>query len=202
MTKISSVSGFIKTSAFVVGFAFAAATALPAFADGGGGGGNGGGSSDGGGGGNGPGRPINCNEGWTYNKKKKVCERTSMLDDNTLTEQGRALALNGYYDGALEALMAVRNKNDAIVLTYIGYATRKLGRVEEGIDWYHKALAIDFNNVHTHEYLGEGYVALGRVGLALQELAKLEALCGKGCEQYEALSATIAGEPEQWGGSS
>jgi len=98
--------------------------------------------------------------------------------------------------------MAVRNKNDATVLTYIGYATRKLGNVEEGINWYHKALAVDPSNVHTHEYLGEGYVAAGRVDLARQELAKLEALCGKGCEQYEALSATIAGEPEQWGGSS
>jgi hypothetical protein len=36
--------------------------------------------------------------------------------------------------------------------------------------------------------------------LAQQQLARLEALCGKGCEQYEALSAAIAGEPQNWGG--
>jgi tetratricopeptide (TPR) repeat protein len=187
VTKISSVSGLITAGVFFTAFAFAAGTALPVFANSGGGGG---GST-----------PVNCKSGWTYNKKKKKCEQTSMLDDGTLTEQGRALALHGYYEGALEALMAVRNKNDAIVLTYIGYATRKLGKVEEGIAWYHKALAIDPDNVHTREYLGEGYVAAGRIELARQELAKLEALCGKGCEQYEALSAAIAGEPEEWGGS-
>jgi len=193
MSKIPSVSRSIRAGVFFIGFAFAAGTTLTAFADGGGGGNSGGG---------GPNAPLNCKKGWTYNKKKKVCEQTSMLDDGMLTEQGRALALYGYYEGALEALMAVRNQNDATVLTYIGYATRKLGKVEEGIDWYHKALAVDPDNVHTREYLGEGYVAAGRVDLAQQELAKLEALCGKSCEQYEALSAAIAGEPEQWGGPS
>ena len=96
--------------------------------------------------------------------------------------------------------MAVANKNDATVLTYIGYATRKLGRVEKGIAWYHKALALDPDNLYTHEYLGEGYVAVGRIDLAEQELARLATLCGKGCEQYEALSSAIAGEPENWGG--
>ena len=125
---------------------------------------------------------------------------SSLLEDDALARQGRALALNGHYESALEALMAVGNKNDATVLTYIGYATRKLGNIDEGIAWYHKALALDPDNVYTHEYLGEGYVAAGRIDLAEQELARLEALCGKGCEQYEALSAAIAGEPENWGG--
>jgi tetratricopeptide (TPR) repeat protein len=143
-----------------------------------------------------------CKEGLTYNEQTKKCEQTSSLEDDALTRQGRALALNGHYENALEALMAVGDKNNATVLTYIGYATRKLGKVDEGIAWYHKALTLDPDNVYTHEYLGEGYVAAGRIDLAEQELATLEALCGKGCEQYEALSATIAGEPEQWGGSS
>jgi tetratricopeptide (TPR) repeat protein len=142
-----------------------------------------------------------CKEGLTYNEQTKKCEQTSSLEDDTLTRQGRALALNGHYENALEALMAVRNKEDATVLTYIGYATRKLGRVDEGITWYHKALALDPNNLYTREYLGEGYLAAGRIDLAMQELAKLEALCGKGCEQYEALSSAIAGEPEHWGSS-
>jgi len=146
--------------------------------------------------------PPKCKEGLTYNEQTKKCEQTSSLEDDALTRQGRALALNGHYENALEALMAVGNKNDATVLTYIGYATRKLGKVDEGIAWYYKALALDPDNVYTHQYLGEGYVAAGRADLAKRELAKLEAICGKGCEQYEALAAAIAGEPEQWGGSS
>ena len=33
----------------------------------------------------------------------------------------------------------------------------------------------------------------------VERVGHAEALCGKGCEQYEALSAAIAGEPENWG---
>lgn len=143
--------------------------------------------------------PPKCEDGKTYNEQTKQCEQTSSLEDDVLTDQGRALALNGHYENALEALMAVRDRQNATVLTYIGYATRKLGRVEEGIDWYYKALALDPNNLDTHEYLGEGYVAIGEMDLAKKQLAKLESLCGKGCAQYEALAASIAGEPEHWG---
>jgi tetratricopeptide (TPR) repeat protein len=148
----------------------------------------------------GSGDATQCKEGLTYNEQTKTCEKTSLLDDQQLYEQGRALALAGYYENALEALMAVRNKEDARVLTYIGYAKRKLGAVDEGIAWYHKALAIDPGNLYTHEYLGEGYVAAGRTDLAKVQLARLETLCGTGCEQYEGLAAAIAGEPESWGG--
>ncbi len=153
-----------------------------------------------GGDGGGSGDAVKCKAGMTYNKDKGICEPTSMLDDRELYEQGRALALAGHYENALEALNAVRNKHDSGVLTYIGYANRKLGAVDTGIAYYHQALAIDPNNLNTREYLGEGYIAAGKVDLAQVQLAKLETLCGKGCDQYEALSAAIAGEPEHWGG--
>ena len=74
---------------------------------------------------------------------------------------------------ALDVLVAIRDKNDAMVLTMIGYSTRKLGNTDEGIAIYHQALAIDPNNVNTHEYLGEGYLAAGRVDLAEAELDTL-----------------------------
>jgi tetratricopeptide (TPR) repeat protein len=150
--------------------------------------------------GGGSGDATQCKEGLTYNEQTKTCEKTSLLDDQQLYEQGRALALAGYYENALEALTAVRNKEDARVLTYIGYANRKMGAVDEGIAWYHKALAIEPDNLFTREYLGEGYVAAGRMDLARVQLATLETLCGTSCEQYEDLAAAIAGEPESWGG--
>ena len=181
MISKSSMPRFMLAGTFVLalsltGSAFAAS--------------DGGGSSD----------PVKCKEGMTYNETTKVCEQTSLLDDQQLYEQGRALALAGHYENALEALMAVRDKDDAGVLTYIGYAKRKMGDVDEGIAWYHKALAIDPDNLFTREYLGEGYVAAGRMDLAEVQLAKLETLCGASCEQYEELAAAIAGEPEHWGG--
>ena len=63
--------------------------------------------------------------------------------------------------------------------------------------YYQKALAIEPDNVNTHEYLGEGYVAIGRVELARLELDKLARICGTSCEQYEDLAKAISGESDE-----
>jgi hypothetical protein len=68
-----------------------------------------------------------------------------------------------------------------------------MGDVAAGFDFYHKALAIDPDNINTREYLGEGYVTLGRVDLAEAELAKIEKIGGHDSEQYEALELAITG---------
>ena len=85
-----------------------------------------------------------------------------------------------------------------MVLTMIGYATRKSGHYDEGLAYYDKALALNPDNVNTHEYLGEAYFEKGKKDLALVELAKIEKVCGTTCEQYEDLSATIAGSTPTW----
>ena len=151
----------------------------------------------GGGGGAGGGGGIVCNKGWVYSSKKQVCVRSSFLDDKELYEQGRALALAGHYDNALDALEAVKDKNDSMVLTMIGYSKRKSGHFDEGMAYYAKALAINPNNANTREYLGEAYAEKGQVDLAKAELVKVEALCGTECEQYRDLAAAIAGKPDE-----
>jgi hypothetical protein len=177
----------------------------------GGGGGSGGGGSGGGGSGGGSGHgggsgggsagegPIHCNtkKGWAYDAKKDMCVHSSLLDDKELYAQGRALAVAGHYDEALDILAAVRDQHDAMVLTMIGYSKRKLGHVDEGMAYYDRALAIEPDNINTHEYLGEGYVAVGKVQLAKLELDKLARICGTGCEQYEDLAKAIVGHPEE-----
>ena len=134
-----------------------------------------------------------CKKGMHYDDKTKVCVPNSALNDKQLYRQGHDLALAGRYESALDALEAVRNKNDAMVLTMIGYSKRKLGALDEGIAIYHQALAIDPNNVNTREYLGEGYIDAGRIDLAEAELDKLAMLCGKTCEQYQDLQKAIVG---------
>jgi tetratricopeptide (TPR) repeat protein len=178
---------FARAGAVLVALALAGAAA-PALAAGGGGGGGGGAG----------GSTPQCSAGYAYDATKQKCVKTSMLDDQQLLEQGRRLALAGSYDSALDTLSYVRNKHDDMVLTYIGYSKRKLGKVDEGIDYYHQALAINPNNLNTREYLGEGYVAAGRTDLAVDQLNKLEALCGTDCDQYEQLELAIAGTPEHW----
>ena len=43
------------------------------------------------------------------------------------------------------------------------------------------------------EYLGEGYVAAGRIDLAKQQLAEIGARCGTACESYLELAMHIDG---------
>jgi tetratricopeptide (TPR) repeat protein len=138
---------------------------------------------------------VPCAKGTKYDEQKKVCVTTnaSLMDDHELYVQGRTLALAGYYEDALDTFAKVQNRGDAMLLTMIGYSERKLGNTEEGIAIYHQALAIDPNNVNTHEYLGEGYLAAGRIDLAELELDTLAKLCGTDCEQYRDLQTALTG---------
>ena len=126
-------------------------------------------------------------------KKVKQCVKASsgILPDEELYQQGRLLAKAGEYDWALQVLALVRNQNDPRVLNYTGYSYRKAGHLDIGITYYRKALAINPDFVLAREYLGEGYVAAGRVDLAKLELNEIANRCGTTCEEYKDLSAAI-----------
>jgi tetratricopeptide (TPR) repeat protein len=136
---------------------------------------------------------VTCDKGFTFDVDKKTCVKTTAMNDEQLYYQGRMLALAGYYDSAIDTLGAIGNKTSN-ALTMIGYATRKEGKLDQGIAIYHQALALDPTNLSTHEYLGEGYLAAGRVDLAEVELDKLQTLCGTNCAQYQTLNNAIVGD--------
>jgi tetratricopeptide (TPR) repeat protein len=143
--------------------------------------------------------PVLCERSFVYSPSRKRCLRAKggAISDEELYTQGRLLALAGHHQNALDALIAVRNGEDARVLTMLGYSKRKLGRIEEGIADYKKALVIDPNNAAAREYLGEAYVETGRPDLARLELEKIEAICGgRTCDQYADLAEALAGAPK------
>jgi tetratricopeptide (TPR) repeat protein len=149
-----------------------------------------------GGGGAGPAEPPPCKQGEVLKKvgnmKKCVPIESGILPDEDLYQQGRALAKAGQYDWALQVLAAVQNQNDPRVLNYTGYSNRKAGRLEIGITYYRKALAIDPNFVLAREYLGEGYVAAGRIDLAKLELNEIKTRAGTASEEYQDLAKAIS----------
>lgn len=77
------------------------------------------------------------------------------------------------------------------ILTYEGFANRKLGRRAEAVAFYGQALAIDPRHRGANEYLGEYYVEIGDLRKARSQLAKLEGICAFGCEQAEELRRWI-----------
>ena len=165
-----------------------------AFAAGSGGSGNNG-ASAGGSSGNGGSSPSThgCKQGEVWDKKSKACIKSSgsLLPDEELFQQGRALAKEGNYDWALTVLAQAKNQKDPRVLTYIGYSNRKAGRLDIGIGYYQQALAIDPNFVTAREYLGEGYMKAGKVDLAKAELSQIAQRCGLQCEEYKDLAEAI-----------
>ena len=142
-----------------------------------------------------------CHAGWMWSKKHHHCVRavSGAAPDKELLDQGRKLALAGHYRVAIPILDAIADKShDPMIYTYLGYSYRKMGDAPKGIAYYQQALAIDPNSLNTHEYLGEGYVVLGRIAEAKVELAKVETLCGnKTCEQYADLAGALAGKHDE-----
>lgn len=134
-----------------------------------------------------------CKKGEVWDKNKKKCMKASsgVIPDEDLYQQGRALAKAGEYDWALTVLSAISNQNDPRVLNYIGYSYRKSGDIDKGIGFYQKALAIDPNYVLVREYLGEGYIAAGKIDLAKAQLIEISSRCGTTCEEYQDLAEEL-----------
>ncbi|WLS80971.1 tetratricopeptide repeat protein [Erwinia pyri] len=143
-------------------------------------------------------KPPTCPKGQIYDKQGKSCvpEKTSMINDSDRTDYAYALAKAGRYDEALQMLDRLQQPNTAKAWNYRGYATRKLGRTDEGIGYYQKSIALDPRYAKVREYLGEAYMVKRQPVQAREQLKIIAGICGTSCEEYRDLSAAIAGHPE------
>lgn len=133
-----------------------------------------------------------CPAGQVYDQQQQKCVvKESGVDDNSLVAYAAVLSRNGRYAEALEVLDLMENAKTPKALNYRGYATRQLGRIEEGIGYYLESVALDPDYTLVREYLGEAYVLQGRIDLAKQQLAEIEKRCGTTCEAYQDLAEFI-----------
>ncbi len=97
------------------------------------------------------------------------------------------------YGAAIRILEKANRKEsgNADVLNMLGYAHRKLGRMETALGFYQEALAIEPRHLGANEYLGELYLETGELGKAEERLAELVAACPSGCEEREELAEAI-----------
>ena len=107
-------------------------------------------------------------------------------------KKGKVDKANKRYEKALKLLLKSNKKkpNNADVLNYLGFTTRKLGDFEKGEEYYLEGLAIEPDHIGINEYLGELYVATNRIELAKE---RLEILKGCNCEEYQELKEIIDG---------
>ena len=107
-------------------------------------------------------------------------------------EKGKTDKAIKRYEKAKKLLIASNKKipNKANTLNYLGFTTRKLGDFENGEKYYLEGLAIDPNHIGINEYLGELYVATGRMDLAKE---RLDILKNCNCEEFQDLKEIIEG---------
>lgn len=93
------------------------------------------------------------------------------------------------YQEAIDALQRARTTFGAQpdVLTYLGFANRKLGRYDIAVSYYRQALAAAPNHKGATEYYGELMVERGDMVGAKRMLAKLDYLCTFGCAEADEL---------------
>jgi tetratricopeptide (TPR) repeat protein len=128
--------------------------------------------------------------------KPKKCEKgKKCLHEDLTTEEiyyaGYWLAKTGQYADAVFMLNKAAVKDERI-LTYIGFATRKLGDHDAAMPYYARALEMNPNYTIARAYLGEAHLAKGDVAKAKQELGEIAVRCGTTCEEHAELAAEIA----------
>lgn len=141
-----------------------------------------------------PAKP-NCPKGQVWDSKQQKClmQNSSLLPDADRTDYAYRLAKDGRYEEALALLDTLKEPNTAKALNYRGYATRKLGRTDEGIGYYLQSVKLDPQYAQVREYLGEAYVIKGRLDLAQEQLQEIKSICGNTCEEYQDLAEAING---------
>ena len=78
------------------------------------------------------------------------------------------------------------------LMTYLGFANRKLKRYDTARAWYEQALAVAPEHRGALEYYGELKLELGDLAGARAHLARLDRICGFGCQQADELRQWIA----------
>lgn len=104
----------------------------------------------------------------------------------------KALTENDW-NGAIRALAAaaLRDARNADVQNYLGYAYRRLRRLDAAFTHYQLALTLNPRQRSAHEHLGEAYLVVGNLAKAEEHLAALERICLIPCEQYDSLKKAI-----------
>ena len=122
-----------------------------------------------------------------YEKAVKLIKQAKKYEIKGKTEKAEKR-----YKKAQKYLLKSNKKfpNKADTLNYLGFTTRKLGDFETGEKYYLEGLAIKPDHVGINEYLGELYVATGRINLAKE---RLDVLKNCNCEEFEELKEIIEG---------
>ena len=120
-----------------------------------------------------------------YESGKKLVLKAKKLEKKDKIEKAQKLYLKAL--DKFEKAYA-KDKKNADLLNYFGYALRKTGNFEKAEIYYLKGLELDTEHLGINEYLGELYVQTGRIELAKERLSVIK---GCNCEEYDEFKELI-----------
>jgi tetratricopeptide (TPR) repeat protein len=134
-----------------------------------------------------------CTDAMVWDDKKKECVKAgdSALNDDIRYRAVRELAYAGQPEEALIVLSAMTEGNTDRVLTYKGFANRKAGRPDEGMDHYTRALDVNPDNILARSYMGQMLVEMGRISDARHQLDEIRARGGVGTWAETSLAQAV-----------
>jgi tetratricopeptide (TPR) repeat protein len=117
---------------------------------------------------------------------------SSSQSDSNYTDAEKMVKAKDY-KGAIPLLEKVLEKSpsNADALNYLGFSYRKLGEMDEAMEYYNKALAINPDHKGANEYMGELYLEMNNLDKAQERLSRLQQICGGTCEEYADLKEQI-----------
>lgn len=134
-----------------------------------------------------------CTNAQVWDEKTQSCvnAQSGQLDDDTRFQAVRELAWAGQPEQALIVLAAMTEGETDRVLTYKGFANRKAGRLEQGLDHYAHALEVNPDNILARSYLGQMLVEMGEIAMARTQLDEIRARGGAGTWAEASLSQAV-----------
>jgi Flp pilus assembly protein TadD len=87
---------------------------------------------------------------------------------------------------------ALRAPDNADIQNYLGYAHRKMGKLDPAFKHYLRALELNPRHRGAHEYVGEAYLMINNLAKAEEHLAALDRICLLPCEEYTDLKRAIS----------
>lgn len=134
-----------------------------------------------------------CEQAQVWDEKQQKCvdAQSGSLDDDTRFRAVRELAWAGRPEEALIVLAAMTEGETDRVLTYKGFAHRKAGRLDEGLDHYAHALEVNPDNILARSYLGQLLVEMGEIAMARRQLDEIRARGGAGTWAEASLAQAV-----------
>ena len=118
-------------------------------------------------------------EGTGYNrglKNKNIAIINDLLDNKNYKKSIELIELE-----------MQKNKSNADLYNYLGYAYRKIGNFALSIQNYKEALRLNPNHSEAHNYIGIAYIKVGKIEKAIFHLKILEKLCAAKCRRVQKL---------------